>query len=174
MSETAPVTVPEWREFLAGPGTDWPVTQPASEDAVLAVEQRLGVPLPPSFRNFLLTSDGWEGIDTNAGTLAGVDAVEWLPTADPELWAAWGGPDMEPVYAEEAAIIKRCLLLSLESAQGDYWLLSAEEVDANGEWRAYEWWAGDGGDLIPHDSFGALVHDAREKWVAEAKENTDA
>jgi SMI1/KNR4 family protein SUKH-1 len=173
VSESAPQSLPEWREFLTGPGTDWPVTRPASEDAVLAAEQRLGVRLPPSFRNFLLASDGWEDIATNAGTLAGVDAVEWFPTADPELWAAWSGPDMES-YAEEAAIIERCLLLSLESSQGDYWLLSAGEVDANGEWRAYEWWAGDGGDLIPHDSFGALVHDARAKWIAEAEENSDA
>ena len=35
---SAPMTVPEWREFLTGPGTKWPGTQPADEDAVRAAE----------------------------------------------------------------------------------------------------------------------------------------
>lgn len=55
---TAPLTMPEWREFLTGPGTERPGTAPAAEEAVRSAEQRLGVPLLPSYRNFLLVSDG--------------------------------------------------------------------------------------------------------------------
>jgi hypothetical protein len=150
---SAPVTVPGWREFLTGPGTEWPETQPADEDAIRAAEQRLGVPLPPSYRNFLLVSDGWADMATIAGTLRKVDAIGWYPEVDPEMWTAWFGPDMD---------------FDTDSNQGDVWVLSADHIDADGEWRAYEWWPGDGGDLILHDSFGALMLSARDEWVREA------
>lgn len=162
-----PVTVPEWQEFLADPGTRWPATPPANEAAILAVEQRLGSPLPPSYRNFLLAGNGWVEMPTNAGTLRTVEEIGWYPEADPEMWTAWFGPDMD--FPEEEAVLKRCVLISTDSNQGDVWVLSADHVDADGEWRAYEWWAGDDGSLIEHDSFGALLLDARDKWVAEAK-----
>jgi hypothetical protein len=164
---SAPVTVPEWREFLTGPGTEWPGTQPAGEDAVRAAEQRLGVPLPPSYRNFLLVSDGWAEMPTNAGTLRRVDAIGWYPETDPEMWTAWFGPDMD--FPELESELRQCVLISTDTYQGDVWVLSADHIGADGEWRAYEWWAGDGGDLLPHDSFGALLLSARDKWLAKAE-----
>jgi hypothetical protein len=163
---SAPVTVPEWREFLTGPGTEWPGTQPADEDGVRAAEQRLGVPLPPSYRNFLLVSDGWAEMPTNAGTLQRVDAIGWYPEADPGMWTAWFGDRDFPELESE---LRRCVLISTDTYQGDVWVLSADHIGADGEWRAYEWWPGDGGDLLPHDSFGALLLSARDKWLAEAE-----
>jgi hypothetical protein len=41
----------------------WLGFAPASEEAVAALEVRLGRALPPSYREFLLTTDGWR----NAG-----------------------------------------------------------------------------------------------------------
>jgi hypothetical protein len=39
----------------------WLGYEPAGEEAVRAAEERLGVRLPPSYRNFLLTSNGATG-----------------------------------------------------------------------------------------------------------------
>jgi hypothetical protein len=162
---SAPVTVPDWREFLTGPGTEWPGPQPASEDAVRAAERRLGVPLPPSYRNFLLVSDGWNDIPTNAGTLRRVDAIGWYPEVDPGMFTAWFGPDALGSGLELEAELRRSVLISTDSVQGDVWVLSAKHIGADGEWRAYEWFAGDDGSLVPHDSFGALLLSARDEWL---------
>ncbi|WP_431950593.1 SMI1/KNR4 family protein [Actinacidiphila sp. bgisy167] len=159
------MTVPEWLEFLTAPGTDWPGTLPANEGAVRAVEQRLGLSLPPSYRNFLLVSDGWEEMPTNAGTLRTADAIGWYPETDPEMWTAWFGPDMD--FPDLESALRRCVLITTDSVQGDVWVLSADHIGANGEWRAYEWWPGDDGSLLPHDSFGSLLLSARDAWVLE-------
>ncbi|MFE3781305.1 hypothetical protein ACFXPA_24385 [Amycolatopsis sp. NPDC059090] len=37
-----------------------------------------------------------------------------------------------------------------------------------------EWWAGDDGSLLPHDSFGALLLSARDKWLAKAEAEAEA
>lgn len=101
---------------------------------------------------------------TNAGTLRRVDEIGWYPEADPEMWTAWFvGTD----FPELEAALRRCVLISTDSNQGDVWVLSADHVGADGEWRAYEWLAGEGGDLEPHDSFGALPLSARDEWLAE-------
>lgn len=77
--------------------------EPATEDQVTAVEQRLGVRLPPSYRAFLLISNGADasflGVDKTQegnGYLAAED-VAWMRDGHPEwveLWChEWASPD---------------------------------------------------------------------------------
>ncbi|WP_405866165.1 SMI1/KNR4 family protein [Streptomyces sp. NBC_00005] len=48
---------------------------PASEERILAVEERLGHRLAPSYRTFLAVSDGWRNAGGFVRLLAGTDGV---------------------------------------------------------------------------------------------------
>lgn len=68
----------------------------ASPAAVTAAEQRLGVVLPASYREFLLVSDGaWAsslGVSTASsmeGQLLGAERVGWFVDVDPDHALAW-------------------------------------------------------------------------------------
>jgi hypothetical protein len=191
MSTSAPLTVDEWREFLGGfsseflnsdylrqldadPNIDVPLFlsedqrrarwlgyESAGERAVLAVEERLGVRLPPTYRNFLLTSNGWNGIGEL--DLLKVDEIGWFAELGAWLLDSWSGPGLE-FFAEDLERLKRCLLISGgDCGSSGYLLLHADSGDENGEWTAYEWWPGHGGRPEPHDDFAALVTSARQR-----------
>jgi SMI1-KNR4 cell-wall len=174
-SPSVPVTLSEWREYLRSYSADylrvateeelarfddvqrenrWLGYEPADEEAVRAAEERIGVRLPPSYRNFLLVSNGWRRIDPLLNELLKVDEIDWLPEVDPELWDIWSS-------GEDAEQLKRSVLLS-GHADGDYWLLDAGTVGPDGEWTACLWMASSGLEPEPHPSFGALVVSARE------------
>jgi hypothetical protein len=71
-------------EFVVSPAqreAGWLGYEPASEQMLAEAEHRLGIRLPPSYRNFLLASNGWStirywysGID-----LLGADKIGWFP-----------------------------------------------------------------------------------------------
>lgn len=177
MSHHVPVTPAEWRDFLSSYSDDylrladekevadldkvqresrWLGYEPASVDAIHATEERLGISLPPGYRNFLLASNGWRDIDPELSELLKVDELGWFPEKEPELLRAWA--EIEDV-AEQ---VKPCLLLSGPTDCAVYWLLDPTKIDQDGEWTAYEWAPGDGSDPSPYPSFGALVASARE------------
>lgn len=138
--------------------TGWPGFEPAGEEAIRAAEARIGAALPASYRNFLRVSDGWSSMSYSLDLL-GVGEIGWFADLDPDILAAWSGPGLED-FAEDIARLGRCLLISRQG-DGDYWLLSPDEIGADGEWRAYVWWAGDGEEPRPYEDFGALVAGVR-------------
>ena len=185
MSSPLPLTVAEWRAFVgdysseflnsdylrrleADPHIDvlllvsdvqrrsgWLGFEPASEQAVVAAEVRLGVRLPPSYRNFLLASDGGScigGLD-----LLAAEKIGWFAELEAWLIDAWSSPGLE-FFADNLAVLKRCLLISDdEGGSGGHWLLHVDDVDENGEWAAYEWWPSSGEEPEKHDNVAALV-----------------
>jgi hypothetical protein len=182
------LTVTEWREFLSDYSSrfltsrhlreaesdgrapyllsetqreaGWLGYEPASEEAILASEERLGVRLPPTYRNFLLASNGWSSIGDL--DLLKVEEIGWFAECSPELLEAWSSPGLE-FFAEELKVLKRCLLISNDDGgSGGNWLLHADSVGENGEWTAYEWWPGEGGDLEENENFASLVSSAGE------------
>jgi len=176
MSETGPVAVPEWRDFLRGYSEDylrvaseeelallevaqrknrWLGDGPASEDTVRAAEARLGVRLPPSYRNFLLVSNGWLMISILPDELLKVADVRWLPEADPVLVEIWSG--------EVDLALDQCLLVTRPVHPGR-WLLDRSAIGPDGEWTAYYWAPNDGEPPDPYPSFSALMVDAREEF----------
>jgi hypothetical protein len=184
MSTDSPLTVAEWREFLPDYTLDFPSPPfpldpetdrsaqlmpsdaqreagrlghgPAGEAAILAAEERLAVRLPPTYRNFLLTSDGWSG-DGDLDLLK-VNEIDWFAEREPELIEAWSPPVVE-YFTEELEVLKRCLLISNRDG-GGYWLLHADSVAENGEWDAYEWRPDEGSGPEPYDNFAELVASA--------------
>ncbi|MTD55114.1 SMI1/KNR4 family protein [Amycolatopsis pithecellobii] len=155
MPSSAPSTVGEWRDFLRRHSSEFGY-EPASEDAIRAAEERLGVRLPPAYRNFLLVSNGWSS-SLSELSLLDVDHIGWFSEAEADLLAAWSEPGMEH-FAEWIGVLERCLLISQgEGGSGGHWLLRVGDPAGGGEWTAYEWWPGDGADPEPYDNFAVLV-----------------
>jgi hypothetical protein len=75
------VTTPKaWTTFLrqhasAIGATDWPGAPAASEPQLIAAEQRLGIQLPPSYRSFLQTSNGWSQASRSVPVLLPVESI---------------------------------------------------------------------------------------------------
>ncbi|MFJ1806773.1 MULTISPECIES: SMI1/KNR4 family protein [unclassified Streptomyces] len=131
----------------------------ADEAAIVAAEERLGRRLPPSYREFLAVSDGWN-VDQMAGVyqLGGVADIDWFQ--DPH--------DMPPLYEEAlddnpreedvllAGMWQRALRLETDSDMS-YALLDPGDSDQDGEWALYVYkgWSGELPDRYP--SFRAYM-----------------
>ncbi|MEU7942371.1 SMI1/KNR4 family protein [Microbispora bryophytorum] len=147
----------EWR--IAHPdeesdGEPWLGCPPATEDEVQALEARLGCVLPPSFREFLLVTNGWRHAGKFVWSLRGTEEIGWLTDLEPmwaEAYADWDEEDAEPAAA-------RSLLISLEADAGVVYL-DPGDVDERGEWAAYDVfsWTAMGPDR--HGSFYEKVYD---------------
>ena len=80
--------VDDWLEFLervqgAGPEPG------ASEEEIAITERRLGTTLPPGYRSFLTTTNGFGPIGSFVRRLRPVDEIRWLRDEDPELIQIW-------------------------------------------------------------------------------------
>jgi hypothetical protein len=194
LNASPPLTVAEWREFLRGYSseflgsaflrradlderrgsplvsetqreTGWLGYEPASEAAVVAAEQRLGVRLPLTYRNFLLASNGFCHMAYSVDLLK-AENIGWFGELFPDLLGAWSAPGLE-YFAEHLRVLGRCLLVSDEAGgSGCYWLLSPDRATETGEWTAYQWWPGDGEDPEPFDNFAVLL---ASLWKAAAE-----
>ncbi|MBW6439290.1 SMI1/KNR4 family protein [Actinoplanes hulinensis] len=170
-----PHTAEQWRVYLAGYSADllrvadavrlhelgdgrrafgWLGFAGAGQDALAAVEERLGVTLPPGYRAFLEASDGWLEMGPFVWTMRTTADVGWLRDIEPELCDA-GDEDDE--------LMARALLVSAD-ADACYWLLDPADVSDDGEWAAYVWasWYPGLGDRF--DSFADLVAAERESF----------
>ncbi|MFE9457997.1 SMI1/KNR4 family protein [Streptomyces californicus] len=181
MTDTSPLTVAQWRAFLGDFNArhinsdevreavaeqrqvisrerleaGWAGAEPAGEEAIVAAEERLGVSLPLSYRNFLRVSDGWE--DLGSVDLFRVGEIGWFTDLEAELVEAWS----DSPFADLLPLITRCLLIGDDNGgSGCYWLLHADDTAESGEWTAYEWWPGDGIDPEPYADFAALAREA--------------
>ncbi|GGK63623.1 hypothetical protein Ppa06_19840 [Planomonospora parontospora subsp. parontospora] len=70
---------------------------PATGAEVRDLEERLGVELPPSYRQFLLSANGW-GNDDDCCLLR-VEAAGWLRDADPSIAESWSAPKPEDSWS---------------------------------------------------------------------------
>ncbi|MFE2672985.1 SMI1/KNR4 family protein [Streptomyces hygroscopicus] len=176
---TAPRTVGQWRAYLAeysatilrvadeedlGDVSDeqravgWLGYEGADEESILALEERLGTRLPPSYRAFLGASDGWLNISPFMWRMRTAKTVGWLREADPETWSVIRGGAAGA--GDDTAFMDRALLVS-EEGDAQHWLLDPADVSEDGEWAAYIWasWYPALGDR--HASFAALVAEER-------------
>lgn len=133
----------------------WCGLRPASEEEILAAEERLGVTLPPSYRSFLGFSNGWRPYNSVIERLLPVQEIEWLRTADPEGVAAflefyradvltdeeyldYADPDHSETLRKEYH--PDCLVVGMPrwpSPVGrERLLLNPKVISADGEWEA--------------------------------------
>ncbi|TMU99528.1 discoidin domain-containing protein [Streptomyces sp. DASNCL29] len=181
-----PRTVEQWRSYLAEysatilrvadedelsevddgqRAAGWLGFEGADEESVLALEERLGTRLPPSYRTFLGASDGWLNISPFMWRMRPAKTVGWLREADPETWSVIRGGAGEDW--DDTAFMDRALLVS-EEGDAQHWLLDPADVSEDGEWAAYIWasWYPALGDR--HASFAELVVEERKGFEARA------
>jgi HEAT repeat protein len=157
---------------------------PATEDEIVALERRVGAPLPPSYRAFLQLADGawaapgWGFVDSGdkaPGGLLRAREVDWTRTFDAELvdiWVAGQPLDLaleaslpESEYLDHERIAGTIgqktghLLHALEvGVVPDGWatLLNPLVGAADGEWEAWDFGIKHPG-AIRHRTFQALL-----------------
>lgn len=119
---------------------------PASEVDIQSLEQRLGRQLPPSYRNFLLTSNGWTFMQAFK-ELFNVQEVDWLNNSAPWL-ADWEGSEIsDEEYFDYSDLryysgIRRGHMesvLQISSIESGYvYLLNPLIIDERGEWECFD------------------------------------
>ncbi len=118
----------------------WLGFPPASEERVAAMEKRLGRRMPPSYRSFLLVSDGWRHAGGFVWRLAGTADARWHDNESQlaDVFEEFLEEDAEPEERREAGVWRRGLQLDVES-DAMYVLLDPEDVDEDGEWAVWTW-----------------------------------
>ncbi|MFB8003243.1 SMI1/KNR4 family protein [Nocardia sp. NPDC056000] len=114
----------------------WLGFAPASEEAIAGAEGRIGRTLPPSYREFLLTTDGWRHAGVFVDQMLDTSDIGWLRDIEPFWEEAWKDLLDENPAPEDGNPLGRGLLISRE---GDAQILFLDpgDVDAEGEWAAY-------------------------------------
>lgn len=166
-----------WRELLQRWSDEWldPVlheqerTEPFSEDVrrarwlgqagasldeVGALEDGLGTVLPASYRQFLLTSDGWLNTTSDVERILSAHEVGWTQDLDPHLVAGWTdaygatgaritdeeyfvyGEAQDPVSIRPE-YVPHTLKISHTPEATEVYLLNPCVVSVDGEWEAW-------------------------------------
>ncbi|MFE3543885.1 SMI1/KNR4 family protein [Nocardia sp. NPDC059177] len=113
----------------------WLGYAPAAEADIAAVEERLGLRLPPSYRSFLLTTDGWRHAGEFVWQMRDTTNLGWLRDLEPS-WQSWADLVTEAPTGVPGDPFGRGLLISLHADVGVLFLDPGDR-DENGEWAAY-------------------------------------
>jgi hypothetical protein len=150
----------------------------ATEEQLTQTEQRLGMILPPSYRAFLATSNGWRCPSAMIPRLWAAEEIERLAVSDPDVIEAWP-PDYGPVgdadyfvYGDQQdpvnfrpEYLKRALQISEREIAGTaVYLLVPDVVTPEGEWEAWmlaHWLPG----AKRYRSFRELMEDERQSFL---------
>ncbi|MDQ0787208.1 SMI1/KNR4 family protein [Streptomyces sp. B3I8] len=187
MAPPTPLTVEEWRAFLDEHNTGifesarvraaieedrqvvsperweagWAGAEPVGEEAIVAAEERLGVRLPPSYRNFLKVSDGFERV--GPVHLLPLERIGWFADLDDGLIDAWAGPED---FEEYLTVLKRCVVIGQDDGgTGCWWLLHVDSAGEDGECTAYDWSAGEAALPEPYDDFATMVREESRMFL---------
>ncbi|MFB7356061.1 SMI1/KNR4 family protein [Streptomyces gardneri] len=144
----------------------------ATSKDLSTLEQRLGTALPPSYRHFLLTSNGWLNTTQNIHRILSAQEIGWTRDLDPELVASWT-EDMQLrvsdeeyfLYGEGQApttlrpeYLRHTLKISHTPNATDVYLLNPCVLTPDGEWEAWylaHWLPG----AVRYPSFWDLMND---------------
>ena len=126
---------------------DWLGFAPATEADIAELEKNLGVILPPSYRAFLLTTNGWRRTTPFISRIRPAAEVNWFRVEN-EQWAeiySEDGSNLEDteyyVYGEDGAPDHRAehvrSLIQISDVEDGVYLLNPEAVTPDGEWEAW-------------------------------------
>ncbi len=121
-----------------------------TEEAVIALENRLRIRLPPSYRSFLLQVDGCDRFGLGLGGLLRVVQVKWFREDNGDWISAYTeGDQADPLEEEhrrygpdqESFRFRRAYLFHLlqigDVYDGSVYLLNPLVQDGSGEWEAW-------------------------------------
>ena len=160
------VFLEEWsRELLASPDAQhydlpaevrqsgWLGFAPATREQIAEAESRLGIALPPSYRAFLATSNGWRQTGTFVDRILPVDEIDRFAAHHGDLIDAWR-------WSPEFAFLDDAVTLS-GSTEPDVYVLNRRVCDGDGE---YETWIFGTDDPRKFPSFAALMEHERDRF----------
>jgi hypothetical protein len=133
---------------------DWLGATGVGEAELARHEERLGMRLPPSYRQFLQVTNGWDKESCSCLHLLPVAEVGWTRDVDPELAEIWGGTMGDTLYISEYI-------------EGQVCLLNPHVVAADGEWEAYDFATWHPGE-IEYRSFWDLMTLGQSRQVRPA------
>jgi hypothetical protein len=134
--------------------TCWLGYPSATEQAIQALEARLGNVLPSSYRSFLLVSNGWRLPGNTVPRLWSTTEIEWFATQNQEFITALTPEMMPPVPDDEYFIygdaqdsvtmrieyLLTALQISAREVAGTAtYLLNPQVVTEDGEWEAWSY-----------------------------------
>jgi hypothetical protein len=166
----------EWRvvlkEYAAATGMDkFPETAGASEDQLAAVEERLKIKLPASYRTFLSASNGWKFDSDMTPTIRPVEKIRWFRKEHKDWYEAYQ-MSTEPLsvmekdyfdYANQDCVVfeikhlAQTLCIS-EIGDEDVVLLNPMVVWPDGEWETW---------YFSNSSPGATRYRSFADWMCE-------
>jgi hypothetical protein len=122
----------------------------ASEEQIQQLENRLGLPLPPSYREFLKLSNGWRRLNEEIYKLWSTKEVDWFaanyqgfidgwmssncPISDEEYFVY--GDEQRPT-SFRAEYLQAALQISKEGNGVSFYLLNPKVITKEGEWEAW-------------------------------------
>lgn len=128
----------------------WLGSRGVHADEVRQLEERLGVALPPSYRQFLQVSNGWLDTTESIERLLPAQEVGWLRDIEPDSVCSGDEAPFEVsdeeyyVYGEEQdpctmrpEYLPHTLKISDTPNATDVYLLNPLVVTADGEWEAW-------------------------------------
>ncbi len=163
-------------QWLGNPG--------ASEEQIRAAEQRLKTNLPPSYRNFLRATNGWEGWNyCEGGSFYSSDKIVWFrqdnqSVIDSNIKFEERFPDAVELddrkyfsyspdqFAYRARHLQQCLLINDHSKVDNAYILLNPNVIHDDEWEA---WAMFEGEVRRWISFEAMFKEigVAGEWLEE-------
>lgn len=108
----------------------WLGFPPATESQIFALEQKLNRALPPSYRQFLLITNGWTLLSLGIGRLWAVEDIAWFSERNSDVIEA-----LEAIDLDYVGLLRVGLEVS-EFTDGEGFLLNPDVVDDDGEWQA--------------------------------------
>ncbi|MGA2231912.1 MAG: HEAT repeat domain-containing protein [Tepidisphaeraceae bacterium] len=194
------MTTSEWRQFLQRWSDEWLASDehfpaqvrkrkwlgfsPATDKQILQLEKRLGYQLPPSYRSFLLTTNGWLRTSMFIERIRPASRVDWLQSDAPELFDVcspeesgdsianyppeeYFSYDGRPIYDREHF---RGSIVIADPIPGDsmIYVLNPLVVATDGEWEAWRFanWI-PGAERFP--SFELLMRAEHELFSSDGK-----
>ncbi|MER5650694.1 SMI1/KNR4 family protein [Streptosporangium sp. NPDC002524] len=145
-------TPPESAQLVAEhPPPGWLGATGASETELARHEERLGVRLPPSYREFLQVTNGWDKKTYSSLHLLPVAELGWTRDVDPYLAEVWGPKPSSPDISDEDYFVYGAgqdpmhirdeympgTLYISEYLEGQVYLLNPHIVMSDGEWEAW-------------------------------------
>jgi hypothetical protein len=152
----------------------------ATSEAIQEAEDRLGLALPPSYRAFLMVSNGWRQTTPFIWTVWSTEEIDWLAVQHQEDWidayaeglgTDWVVPDEQyfvygPGQNEWSVRLEylQCALQISDVGDAAVYLLNPAVVTPDGEWEA--WFDSSWGGVKRYRSFWELMQAEYASFLA--------
>ncbi|MFF0323791.1 SMI1/KNR4 family protein [Nonomuraea angiospora] len=155
---------PHQAQFDDGFGrASWLGAPGAAQAEIEQLEERLGMRLPPSYREFLQVANGWDEYSHATLRLLTTAEVGWTRDVDPELGQIWDELD-GPAGPLGRKSVSDSLFIA-EYIEGQVYLLNPYVVGPDGEWEAWDFATWHPGELR-YRSFWELMEREFSQYLA--------